>query len=110
MKILISGMILILLAGCSSVTTQPQGIQVSVSGWVKNPGDYSLRAHATVVEALEAAGGFKDVGHSSTLTIVRTTDGHERASSLRLHYVAGKPQSDFELLNGDKVYAREALR
>jgi hypothetical protein len=43
------------------------------------------------------------------LRIVRTTDGHERAFSVRVHYVGSKLQADFELINGDKIYAYEAL-
>ena len=115
MRILISGLLLILFAGCSSVTTRPetiqqsQTIQVTVLGWIKSPGDYSLRAHANLAEALEAAGGFRDIGHNDTLNIVRTIDGQKETFSVRLHYIEGRPESDFELINGDKIYAHEAF-
>jgi protein involved in polysaccharide export with SLBB domain len=91
------------------VSPNHQTIQVSMSGWVRDPGDYSLHTHATLVEALEAAGGFRDFGHSNFLKIVRTRNGQERAFSVRLQYVGGKPQSDFELEDGDKISAQEAL-
>jgi protein involved in polysaccharide export with SLBB domain len=109
MRTIVPALLIFLLVACSSVTPQPQTIGVSVLGWVKNPGNYTLRAHASIVEALEAAGGFRDFGHSRTLTVVRTTDGQERRFAVRLHSIEGKPQADFELIDGDKVYAHEAL-
>jgi SLBB domain. len=99
----------VVLSGCSSVTKPPQTITVSVSGWVKAPGDYVLPKGASIVAALEAARGFKDSDHSSSLLVVRMVNGQEKKFSVRLHNDSGKLKADFEVMDGDAIYAREVF-
>jgi hypothetical protein len=116
---------MILVAGCSSVSTQPRTTQsgtiqawstppgtmlVSVKGWVEKPGDYALPVHANIGEALQAAGGFWDIGQPSTLRVERLADGHLQNFSVPLHDVNGKPQAAFELAPWDIIYADETFK
>jgi protein involved in polysaccharide export with SLBB domain len=89
------------LFGCASHPTQPQSIKVNVLGWVKTPGTYVLPKGSGIVAALEAAGGFRDESHSSSLRVIRTTDGQKN------YDVIGKPKADFEIIDGDTVSAKE---
>ena len=107
MNAIVVGFMMVLLSACSSVTTQPQTIKVRVLGWVKNPGVYVLPPDATVVGALDAAGGFRDIAPNTTLRIVRKVGGQEKSVFVRLHYESGKLSAEFQLLDGDIVYARE---
>jgi protein involved in polysaccharide export with SLBB domain len=109
MKKLIFAFPMCLLAACSSVNIQPHTIEVSVLGWVKNPGDYTLKAPANIVEALESAGGFKDVAHSKTLWVVRVKDGKAQRIPVHLQEVGGIPKTDFRLRDADVIYAKEIL-
>ena len=96
--------------GCASNPTQPQSIKVSVSGWVKTPGIYVLPEGSGVVAALEAAGGFRDEFHSSSLCVIRKTDGRKKQFFVSLHYDdTGKPKADVEIIDGDAVSARESF-
>jgi protein involved in polysaccharide export with SLBB domain len=96
------------LFGCASHPTQPQSIKVNVLGWVKTPGKYVLPKESGIVAALDAAGGFRDESHSSSLRVIRTTDRQKKQFSVPLHYdVIGKPKADFEIIDGDTVSAKE---
>lgn len=109
MKAIVAIFAVLLLSACSSVTTQPRTIKVSMVGWVKNPGDYVLPQGATIVAALDAAGGFRDSSYSNILRILRKAGGQERWIHVRLHYESGRPKAEFQLINGDEIYARDRL-
>jgi len=92
-----------------AATPQPRTIKVTVGGWVKTSGTYVLPEGSNIVAALDAAGGFKDDSHQNVLRVIRKVDGQERRIYVRLHYQTGQPKGEFQLLDGDKVYARDQL-
>ncbi|HZE89729.1 MAG TPA: polysaccharide biosynthesis/export family protein [Verrucomicrobiae bacterium] len=55
----------------SVIVREVHSCKITVMGEVKNPGRYEIRSHATVLDAIEQAGGFTDFAVRSRLAILR---------------------------------------
>ncbi len=91
--------------------------EVSIQGQIVNPGRYALPVESTytVVELVTKAGGIKDIGKGSAVTITRIMpDGSRKVFTIDVDSLIrgkkGKNEDDsFLLESGDIVYVPERL-
>lgn len=90
--------------------------EVSISGQISSPGRYQLPAESTytVVELVTKAGGIRDIGKGSAVTVTRTLpDGTRKVFTIDVDsIIKGKKDNkseDFLLEAGDNVYVPERL-
>lgn len=76
----------------------PPAMTVFVFGFVKNPGEYTVKKDATVLQALSLAGGLTERASTGRLKIVRLVDGKKKEISAKLNDV---------VLAGDTIVVQE---
>lgn len=70
----------------------PAGMQYSVIGKVRAPGNFSPTRYVNVLNALAQAGGPTDFADIGNIIILRTTDGHSQVIRTHLsNIIKGKP-------------------
>jgi len=83
--------------------------QISVLGYVKNPGRYPLNSNSTVIDSIAMAGGIQEMG-GSKVVVTRTVNGGTQKQELNLQEYLEKAQSvvPFKMQQGDVVYVPKA--
>ena len=83
--------------------------QISVLGYVKNPGRYPLNSNSTVIDSIAMAGGVQEMG-GSKVVVTRTVNGGTQKHELNLQDYLEKAQSvvPFKMQQGDVVYVPKA--
>jgi len=83
--------------------------QISVLGYVKNPGRYPLNSNSTIIDSIAMAGGIQEMG-GSKVVVTRTVNGGTQKQELNLQEYLEKAQSvvPFKMQQGDVVYVPKA--
>ena len=88
------------------IVTDPRSHHFNVMGEVAKPGTYPLSQSTTVLDAISAAGGFRDFAKETKIYVLRTTPGGSQ-QRLPFNYkdaIKGKnPEKNVVLKPGDTV-------
>lgn len=90
------------------IVKEVHSAKVSVLGEVKNPGIYSIKDRATVIDALASAGGFTEYAKRDKVTVIRMSpSGEQKRVTLNVEQVLkGKKGDLFYVLPYDKIYVQ----
>jgi polysaccharide export outer membrane protein len=83
--------------------------QVSVLGFVKNPGRYPLNSGSSIIDLIAMAGGIDILGDNKVV-VTRTVDGKPKKHELNLsvYLEAAETFTPFKMQQGDVVYVPKA--
>ena len=80
---------------------------VTVSGAVRNPGNYPLTPGLTIVQAISLAGGFTDLANRDGTVVRRRVEGELRLYQAPVDAITRGAQEDFPMRPGDVVFVPE---
>ena len=83
--------------------------QVSVLGYVKNPGRYPLNSDSSIVDLIAMAGGINEMGDSKVV-VTREVNGKPKKQELNLQIYLENAENvtPFKMQKGDMVYVPKA--
>lgn len=83
--------------------------QVTLVGELRRPGNYPLRGHTTLLEAMAMAGGVSRIADRESVIIFRTEDDQQVYGYLvNLDEVMGGAKSDPEIFGSDRIVVPES--
>lgn len=91
----------------SVLVTEYNSKRVSVSGAVRNPGNYPLNPGLTALQAVQLAGGTTDLGNRDGAILTRRVDGEMRRYAVPLDRITVGDVEDFRVRAGDIIYVPE---
>jgi len=85
--------------------------QVSVLGYVNNPGRYPLDSDSSIVDLIAMAGGIQDLGDNKVV-VTRSIEGKPHSEELNLRAYMEKADSlaPFKMKQGDTVFVPKAAQ
>lgn len=91
----------------SVLVTEYNSKRVSVSGAVRNPGNYPLNPGLTALQAVQLAGGTADLANRDGAILTRRVEGEMRRYSVPLDSITVGAVDDFRVRAGDIIYVPE---
>ena len=89
----------------------PSGRQIAISGAVKRPAIYELKAgETTLASVIEDAGGFTAAASLSHIRIERIDTNHQRVTMTLHNHGAQSPQTDRDAINDFQVEDGDRIR
>jgi polysaccharide export outer membrane protein len=92
--------------GVTVIVSDPRSHHFNVVGQIAKPGTYPLSQSMTVLDAISAAGGFRDFAKETKIYVLRTTPGgsQERLPFNYKDAIKGKkPENNVVLKPGDTI-------
>lgn len=83
--------------------------RVTVMGAVARPGNVSLRAGMTILDAISTAGGLNALASGDATIVTRRVDGQLKRFRVRVEQITEGRADDFPLQAGDIVYVPERV-
>jgi len=91
----------------SIVVTEYRSGQISVSGAVRSPGNYSVTPGLTGLQAIGLAGGTTDLANRDGAIVTRRVNGSMRRFSVPLDQITIGDSDDFPVQPGDILFVPE---
>lgn len=91
----------------SVLVTEYNSKRISVSGAVRNPGNYPISPGLTALQAVGLAGGTTDLANRDGAIVTRRVDGAMRRYSIPLDRITIGTADDFAIRAGDIIFVPE---
>lgn len=93
----------------SVLVTEYNSKRISVSGAVRNPGNYPVSPGLTALQAVQLAGGTTDLANRDGTIITRRVEGQMRRYSIPLDRITVGTTEDIPVRAGDIIYVPERI-
>ncbi len=91
----------------SVLVTEYASKRISVSGAVRNPGNYPVSPGLTALQAVGLAGGTTDLANRNATILTRRVEGEMRRYVVPLDSITVGAENDFRVTAGDIIYVPE---
>ena len=89
------------------IVKEVNSAKVSVVGEVKTPGQYKIRDHSTVLDAVALAGGFTEYAKRNKVKLIRITNGKPQQFEINVDdQLKGRKDDLFYILPYDKIWVQ----
>jgi polysaccharide export outer membrane protein len=93
----------------SVFVTEYSSKRISVTGAVRNPGNYPIAPGLTTLQAVGLAGGTTDLANRNGAILTRRVNGEMRRYAVPLDSITVGTHEDFRVQAGDIIYVPERL-